>query len=176
MNHIGTVKETAMITQETLKTWFNYDPISGTFHWAKKTRSLGRKSSRYGKRAGHVTNAGYRMLSVTGVLILEHRAAWIYMYGHGPKNVIDHINGVRDDNRLCNLRDVTQSVNARNRRKRASNSDMTLPIGVSKIARLKSKPFEAKITINKKCFLLGRFSTAKEAGDAYAIARDSLIF
>jgi hypothetical protein len=45
--------------------------------------------------------------------IRGHRAAWMITYGRWP-GVIDHINRIRDDNRMCNLREVTRSENSRN--------------------------------------------------------------
>ncbi|MGL9722094.1 HNH endonuclease signature motif containing protein [Symbiopectobacterium sp.] len=46
-----------------------------------------------------------------------HRLAWIYVYGVEPDGEIDHINGIRSDNRICNFRIVDDKQNARNRRK-----------------------------------------------------------
>ena len=40
-----------------------------------------------------------------------HRLAWYLMTGDWPENQIDHINGVRDDNRWCNLREATGQEN-----------------------------------------------------------------
>ena len=43
-----------------------------------------------------------------------HRIAWALVYGRFPKQ-IDHLNGIKTDNRLENLREVTMSENDENR-------------------------------------------------------------
>lgn len=59
---------------------------------------------------------GYRIVMVGGKEYRAHRMAWFLTHGKWPEGDIDHINRVRDDNRLVNIRDVTRSENLRNRR------------------------------------------------------------
>lgn len=59
----------------------------------------------------------YIKVMVGGVQYAAHRVAWVYVHGVQPKDIIDHKNREKDDNRIDNLRDVTQSVNSRNARR-----------------------------------------------------------
>ncbi len=67
-------------------------------------------------QVGRSTPPGYRVLSICGGAWPEHRLIWKIITGQEPVGLIDHINGVRDDNRFENLRDVTPSQNRINRR------------------------------------------------------------
>lgn len=64
---------------------------------------------------GSYDKDGYLILKIKGKQYKSHRIAWYFHYGVSPAGVIDHINGIRDDNRISNLRDVEQSTNARDR-------------------------------------------------------------
>lgn len=67
-----------------------------------------------GRPAGHTTRHGYRRVRVNGQNCAEHRLIWKIVHGKEPRGFIDHINGIRDDNRPENLRDVTPAENAMN--------------------------------------------------------------
>ena len=92
-----------MITQERLKEVLKYNSETGEFT---------RKIAKGGKIKD---SSGYILISVDGEKYYAHRLAWLYMYGEFPKNSIDHINKIKDDNHLYNLRDVTSIENQRNR-------------------------------------------------------------
>jgi hypothetical protein len=63
---------------------------------------------------GTTLHHGYRRVILHQKHYQAHRLAFYIAYGEWPKQVIDHINRIKDDNRLVNLRDVSISVNARN--------------------------------------------------------------
>lgn len=63
---------------------------------------------------GRIDASGYRRINISSVDWAEHRLIWKVVTGEDPQGVIDHINGIRDDNRFENLRDVPPSVNAMN--------------------------------------------------------------
>lgn len=74
---------------------------------------------------------------------------------------IDHINGIRDDNRIENLRTVTRSINLKNKRKLPENKT-----GYRGVLRLKGGQFLARVWSDGRQIKLGVFSTAAEAGEA----------
>jgi hypothetical protein len=87
-----------------------YDPITGKFTWLVHTPGRTR-----GKEAkGTVANNGYIHIRVDRRIYLAHRLAWYLSYGMWP-NTIDHINRIKTDNRLSNLRDVPLWENVANR-------------------------------------------------------------
>ena len=64
-------------------------------------------SSRKGERikqVGSLHKHGYLHCKVGSKHYKVHRLAWFLYYGEFPKNDIDHINGIRTDNRIENLR------------------------------------------------------------------------
>jgi hypothetical protein len=107
----------------------DYDPETGIFIW--KSRAIGSIGDKWwntnfaGEAAGSLNGNGYRQIKIDGKYYGAARLAWLYVYGEWPKNEIDHINRVRDDDRLVNLRDVTRTENSNNR----SNNNR-LPEGV----------------------------------------------
>lgn len=102
-----------------------------------------------------------------------HRLVWAWEYGEGNvPRYIDHINGDRMDNRLCNLRAATLSLNAHNtvRRKRKS-----LPNGVYRNRGSEVSPYGACIGYGNKTVHLGVFATAGEASAVYEEAKRRIV-
>ena len=104
-----------MITQEFLKSIFDYK--DGDLYWKNKTSS----NVVVGKKAGGQRQDGYVRISMKGKDIYAHRLIWLWHYGFLPE-CLDHINGVRNDNRIENLRAATPSQNMMNRQKYKNNA------------------------------------------------------
>ena len=96
------------MNQELLKTLFEYK--DGKLFWKVRQGNC-----LPGTRAGFDTDTGYRRVGVLGKEYKEHRVIFLLLNGHLPAYV-DHINGIRDDNRIENLRECSSSDNGCNRR------------------------------------------------------------
>ena len=67
-----------------------------------------------GGEAGCVDNKGYRVITYDGKRYKAHRLAWFLYYGEWPQGQVDHIDENKTNNRISNLRDVSQSINQHN--------------------------------------------------------------
>lgn len=95
----------------------SYCPLSGNFY-AKKDYGKGNRRKLKGDQIGWLNDQGYILLSCPKINgkrghIKAHRVAWFLSYGMWP-TMLDHINRVKDDNRICNLRETTYMDNALN--------------------------------------------------------------
>ena len=142
------------LTYEQLSELLSYDPLTGDLYW--KVPAFGR---RMGVPAGSPTKGGYTSICVARARHQAHRLAWLLSYGTWPVDMLDHINGVRDDNRLANLREATREINAQNQHRK--NVNATGYAGVQRQHRGRS--FVARIRVGGKNKHLGCFPTAEEA-------------
>ena len=113
------------------------------------------------------TTGGYYTIWAMGRLFRWHRVVWALSTGAWPKDMLDHINHDRKDNRLCNLREATRSQNFANRIVR-SNSKTGVK-GVEYDRRRGRKPYSAYIGAGGKKRYLGCFETAELAHAAYMV-------
>lgn len=154
-----------MITQERLKELFSYDPETGVF-----TRLTNRGTQwKAGQVAGSISH-GYVAISIDGIRYRAHRLAWLYMYGELPIEDLDHINRIRKDNRVSNLRLASRKENMQNQSIKINNKSGHT--GVSWWSR--DKKWRAGITINYKNINLGYFANIEDAVAAYANAKEKL--
>jgi hypothetical protein len=149
------------LTAETLRDLVSYDSATGEFRW----RIRRSQSVRAGDRVGYpvASTGGYWMTEICGKAYLLHRLAWLYISGNWPKDQIDHINGVRTDNRLANLREATHAGNCRNSKTRSDNRSGFR--GVSWHPR--TRKWQARICSNGGDIYLGIFDTPEAASAAY---------
>lgn len=106
-----------------------------------------------------VGGSGYFQGWIGGALHTAHRVAWAIHHGKWPTDQIDHINGVKTDNRITNLREVSNQQNQQNATMRKNNTS-----GVTGVYWYKDgKKWHAQIRVGKKRMHLGYFDTLEEA-------------
>lgn len=150
-----------MITLAELKTILSYDPSDGIFRWLVKVAP----NMNVGEIAGSHVGRGYWKICVKGKRYRAHRLAWFYVTGEWPRLQIDHVNGIRSDNRFSNLREATNGQNAANSKKRHDNPHLK---GAHWHNR--DKVWFSCIRVNGKLIYLGVFKTAELAHEAYYAA------
>lgn len=154
------MKYKSLPSQETLRHYFDYNPNTGVFVW-KNSKSPKVKP---GDTAGTTDKQGYRIIRVEGNLYKAHRLAWVYVYGEDPADkVIDHINCVTNDNRISNLRLVTDVENRYNQPKAKGYS-----------YHKRDDCYQAYIGANGVLKHLGYHDTPEEAHKAYLDAKQQL--
>lgn len=142
-----------MLTQSELLREIAYDPESGYF------KRLGLVRGPVTEQAGTVNLQGYRKINILGRRYAAHRLAWLCVHGEMPSGDVDHINGIRDDNRLANLRVVSQSQNTQNTLESAANKSGRK--GVSWHAQ--SGKWRASIGINGRKHSYGLYVSKADA-------------
>jgi hypothetical protein len=137
------------ITPDFLRHLLHYDPLTGVWTWMNP---LPRSPVRRGDIAGRITTQGRRQIRIASGFYYSSRLAWLYMTGTWPKDQIDHVNRIKDDDRWENLREATQSQNSFNREWAETNGDMR---GI--------RPHGNKFAVNIGTLYLGLYTTLEEA-------------
>lgn len=146
--------------KEFLESILIYNPETGVLHWKNREFGWSGFNGRFGGKEAftYETEKGYRRGRLLGRLVMAHRVIWKMTHGN-EADEIDHINGIRNDNRICNLRSVDRSQNMRNACLPSCNTTGTL--GVYK-GHTRGK-WAAGITIKKKFVSLGTFNSKADA-------------
>lgn len=144
-----------------LKELLSYNQKTGVF-----TRRVAQGNKKRGDIAGCVDTRGYIRIRIDGISYGAHRLAWLYVFGEWPVNVVDHVNGDRADNRIKNLRDVSQSHNMQNVHKARKDNQTKL-----RGAFCVGTRYRSAITTKGKTTPLGEYKTAEEAHNAYLRAK-----
>lgn len=154
-----------MIEQIEIKNLFDY--FDGNLIW--KTSSARRV--KVGDIAGGTNGKKqpYKRIRVNGKRYLAHRLIFLWHHGYMPE-IIDHINGNVEDNRIENLRSATKSQNGINSKKPSNNTSGNKNVYWYSAG----KKWEVRLTSQKKVFYFGRFEdyelaelVALEARDKY---------
>lgn len=153
--------------QTELKSILHYDAPTGVFRW--------RKEMKHGRIkpwsiAGCVDGDGYIKIKFDQQDYRAHRLAWLYVHGQMPEHQIDHINGIRNDNRICNLRQATIKQNNENTSLRKDNSTGCRGVHFSK----REGKYVAKVEHNKQRILVGYFDQLEDAAIAVQQKRQEL--
>lgn len=153
-----------ILTAEVVRSLFVYDAESGLF-----TRRIRINKAAAGSKVGWFNACGYLQATIGQKKYRLHRLAWLYMTGEWPVGEVDHLNGVRTDNRWANLRDVSKLANHQNMRVAKITSKTGL-IGVCSSGS-GSKPYFARIRVGGRQRHLGSFATPQLAHEAYVAAK-----
>jgi hypothetical protein len=148
-----------ILTQFELKKHLTYDAESGIFI---RNISLCGKV-RVGDICNYKSKEGYILIRVNNIQYKAHRLVWLYIHGYFPPDIIDHINGIRDDNRLVNIRLATRQQNNMN-----SNIQKNNKSGYKGVCWHKdSSKWIAQASVNNKSKYLGIYDTPEEASQVY---------
>lgn len=147
------------LSLERLREALVYDETTGVF-----TRRVTASSNAL---AGSIvlcrSSKGYLRVMIDGVRFTAHRLAWFYTKGKWPSEQIDHINGIKDDNRIANLREATAGENQQNVKPRRKSTSRFLGVSWHKDRR----KWSSQIGINGRAVYLGLFDTEVAAHNAY---------
>ena len=153
---------------EELHKLLRYDAELGTLYWREKSaEQFGSESLCRGWNTQYANKealacigpGGYKAGSIYGKRFSAHRVVWAMHYGCWPNLDLDHINGVRSDNRISNLREVSKSVNQKNLAKRKDNTSGYTGVTWHK----KNNKWVAHIKLNGVRKHLGSFINVEEA-------------
>lgn len=161
-------KSHSKVTRERLLELLHYEPQTGVFTWrVDRTPTV-----KAGDVAGTSKNSsGHHVILIDWRPYRAHRLVWLYVHGRWPNGPIDHINGVRNDNRLVNLRDVTAKINTENQRRARSDNQC----GYMGVRWHRNGAWQARIGLGGgRQKHLGLFDTPEEAHAAYVAAKRQL--
>ena len=167
------------ITQEYLKECVTYNQETGEFkrtsrpynHFKSKRAMVMYHQRFMGLDPCQKSKKGYLKIKLNYYVYPAHRLAWMYVYGKFPKDQIDHINGIKNDNRICNLRNVTNAQNQQNLYECMDGCHSGL-LGAH--YRSDDGKYRAAITLNGKTYSLGSYIDPNDAHDAYVKAKRKL--
>jgi HNH endonuclease len=156
------------ITPEMLRDVLRCDSETGKLYWLARSIDYFPSKSTWimwnsqcsGKEAFLTNDAyGYLRGRVFNINFTAHRVIWAFHYGEWPKHEIDHINGVKTDNRIVNLRDVPKSENCKNKPLQTINTSGVVGVSWCK----QRKKWLARISSGHRCKNLGRFTDKADA-------------
>lgn len=156
-------KDERAISHELASRLVTYDPRTGHFTWLVNRKG----GARAGTIAGGVAGNGYLLIGLHGGRYYAHRLAWLFTHGVWPASGIDHINGIKTDNRIANLRPANQAQNNLNRAIQSNNKS-----GFKGVSRDNSTKWRAVIMVAGKYMYLGAFDTPEQAHAAYREAAE----
>lgn len=170
---------------EVLRQLLRYEPETGKLFWKERdikwftgagperTRSWSRWNKQFsGKEALTADNCGYRAGRIFERKYQSHRVVWALVKGAWPSGLLDHIDGDRRNNRIENLREVSDIENCRNTARRSDNASGH--VGVSWYER--KKKWRAYVAVNGKQQHLGFFISLGDAVAARKEASDRIGF
>lgn len=161
-----------------LREALRYEPETGKLFWAQRPREAFASqrawrswNSRYADSEAFTArrDGGYKVGTFEGKKYRASRVIWAIVHAEWPCGQVDHENGITDDDRISNLRDVTHGENGRNQKLRATNESGVMGVHFDKSRR----QWVAFGTINGCRQHIGRFKTKDEAVRARVVWQDA---
>ena len=150
----------SQLTAERLREVLSYDPETGVFVWLKRTSRMSRIT--VGEIAGcEHKSSGYIVIWVDGRAYQAQVLAWLHVYGEWPKDLVDHRDRSKANNRIGNLREASNSQNKANGGAYAKSSGLMKGVSPS------GGRFRAQIVKDYRREHLGYFDTEELAHAAY---------
>lgn len=143
------------LTAERLRELLSYNPATGLFTRNCTTGARWRVGQIAGGRDASI---GYVKIAVDGQIYFAHRLAWLYVHGRFPLQEMDHVNGLRDDNRLVNLRECDRAKNGMNLKRKVNNTS-----GIPGVSLNRRGKWDAYIMLKRRKIYLGCFCSVPEA-------------
>lgn len=161
-----------------LRQIFDYDPETGSIVHKERPKSFFKREAdwkswntrRKGKSALVPTVHGYFVVPIGLNQFPAHRVAFKLFHGIDPPPVLDHANGIRNDNRISNIRPSTQSQNMMNKGAQINSKTGVKGVSFEPVTRR----YKVNIRANGKLIHVGRFETIEQAGAAYEEASRKL--
>lgn len=154
------------ISQKRLKELFTYNAQTGHLYW----RVSNSNAIKVGQRAGHKRPDGYVVVYADGISYREHRLIWLWHTGSFPKNFIDHKNGIRDFNKIENLREATKSQNSQNAARQRNNTSGYTGV----VWNARQERWIARVKVNGEVHHFGTHATPEDAHAAYLAGKARL--
>lgn len=142
------------ISRDELVKILDYDKTDGTFRW--KVKSCRKE---VGSIAGYKRSDGYIQIVIKRKPYMAHRLAWVYEFGRITDFDIDHINGIRCDNSISNLRKATRTQNNQNRKINKNSISGVKGVGWNS----NKQQWVARCTVNGERIYIGSFDDIKSA-------------
>jgi hypothetical protein len=149
----------------TLRQLFNYNPETGELSWKIK-----RGKCFPGKVITCRNDKGYVLVRLNDRNYRVHRIIWAMVYDKWPEFEIDHINGIRDDNKIDNLREATRAQNMKNLVTPVTNKTGFKGVSWHKAAQ----KWQAHIRADGINYYLGIFDNPEDAHKAYVEASQKM--
>jgi len=176
MRHISRI----IVTPDMVRDVLEYNHETGVMTWKERPVSMFKNedfqkiwNTRFaGNTVGTRHTNGYLKVTINYKQLFVHRVAFAHYYERWPDKEIDHINNIRDDNRIVNLREVTRTENLENQSLISPRNKSSGLLGVHWSDHVNN--WVAHITTNKKIYHLGVFDDKYEAQKAYLSAKEKV--
>jgi hypothetical protein len=136
------------LTQEEAHRLFEYR--DGVLYWKERPKCS--RKPKGNMEAGTVSGHGYKKLKVKKKFFYVHQVIFLLQHGFIPE-LIDHIDGNTNNNKIENLRASNKSLNACNSKPRVDNTSGHKGVTWGKVC----KKWKARVNVNGRGIHLGVF-------------------